>query len=327
MYFNFLNKINYLFNGVSYQVKNIFRRPVVSTREVIGIRVDNENTPDKSAIDLYGNPDVFYVNPLINNITQKELWPKTQLEFAESITNEYAGYAFHILEIASDDLERGDIIVLSADLEQCDAGDIDCYPTYGIVEEWIPELRKVWVKNFVIGTKNDATSESDFFAENNKFKVFKRNSNDVVSNLNGVSISNQVAFDSDPNYTFVANIFTMKRVSLYVDSAQKFNFSTDNVDFNPLIKNGITGNIFTTFVGEYNSGNTNGTCSALDAYILEKNGQTGPDGVTFSLDSRYRPTVVLDYLTAENDNERYIYAANREALPSIVDDIERQLNG
>ena len=85
-------------------------------------------------------------------------------------------------------------------------------------------------------------------------------------------------------------------------------------------------NIFDTFVSEYNSGNTNGSCSLLDAYILEANGQTGPDKSNYILDYRFEPDVVINRLTLENENERYIYAANKSAIPTIIDDIERQLN-
>ena len=332
MYFNFLNKINYLFNGVSYQVKNIFRRPIVSTKQVNSIRIDNDNSPDKSALNLYQDPNLFYINSLINNITQKQFWPTTQLEFTESITKNFIGYAFHILETPAQNPQRGDIIVLSSDLGQCENGDIDCYPTYGIIEEWDSELRKLWIKNFSVGSESDSTTENNFFAEDNKFKIFNRNSNGVVSDINGVSVSNEAAFTSDPNYTFVNNTFTMKRVSIYVDSAQQFKFSTNNNDINPFSKNftdttRASDNIFNSFVGEYDSANNNEECSLIDAYILEKNGQTGPDGVTYSLDHRFKPSTVLDFLTLENENERYIYAANKAGLPTIIDDIARQLNG
>ena len=164
----------------------------------------------------------------------------------------------------------------------------------------------------------------------------------MVEDLDGLSISNETAFNSDPNYTFVENTFTMKKVDLYINCADKFVFSGQtgpdgvtfltNYEINPLQKNFTSSfnditSIFNTFVGEYNSGNTNGSCSLLDAYILEANGQTGPDGVTFNTDNRFAPTSVLDHLTLENENERYIYAANRSAIPKIIDDIERQLNG
>ena len=321
-----------MFDGVSHQVKNIFSRPVISTKDVTGIRIDNENTPDKFAKSLYGNSDIFYINALLNNITQKDLWPKTQLEFSDSISKKYTGYAFHILEDPSVKIERGDIIVLSSDLGNCSTGDIDCYPTYGIVHSWDPVIRKIWVKNYVIGSQSTATSEANFFKENNKFKIFKITPSGEVKDLNGISIKNESAFRADPNYTFVANTFTMKRVGLYNNSAHNFVYSPSNSDINPLQKNFNLSNdsetsIFTTFVGEYSSGNTNGTCSLLDAYILESNGQTGSDNSAFILDYRFIPTTVLDYLTAENEEERYIYAANRSAVPKIIDDIERQLNG
>ena len=331
MYFDFFKNVNYLFNGVSHQVKNIFNRPVISTKQVTSIRIDNENSPDKSALDLYGDSNAFYINALINNITQKELWPQSQLEFSNALSTDYGGYAFHILEEPSTELERGDIIILNGDLGQCEAGDVDCYPSYGIIHEWDPRLRKIWVKYFVLGT-NTTTTESLFFKENNRFKIYKRNSNDVIDNLDGVSVSNERAFQDDPNYTFDSNLFTMKRISSYVNSANEFVYSSNGNVINPLQTNfsvhySSDTVVFDSFVGEYNSGNTNGTCSLLDAYILEANGQTGTDKGNYIVDYRFRPTNVLNYLTLENENERYIYAANRKAVPTIVDDIERQLNG
>ena len=331
MYFNFFKKINYVFNGVSHQVKNVFLRPTVSTKEVTSIRIDNENTPDKSANNLYGTSGVFYINALINNITQKDMWPKTQIEFVESVSSDYAGYAFHILETPAEKLERGDIIVLNSDLGQCAAGDIECYPSYGIIESWDPITRKIWIKNFVIGTTG-TTPENLLFKENARFKIFKRDSNDVVD-LKGISTSNESAFRSDPNYTFADGVFTMKRVSSYINSTHEFIYNADTSNkINPLQQNyssSYTSNtiIFNTFVGEYNSGNTNGTCSLIDAYILQANGQTGTDKANFVVDYRFRSTSVMDYLTLENENDRYIYAANRSAVPKIIDDIERQLNG
>ena len=331
MYFDFFKKINYIFNGVSHQVKNIFSRPIISTKEVTSIRIDNENTPDKSANNLYGTSGVFYINTLINNITQKDMWPKTQIEFVESVSSDYPGYAFHILETPSEKLERGDIVVLNSDLGQCPVGDIECYPSYGMIESWEPITRKIWIKNFVIGTTG-ITPENLLFKENARFKIFKRDSKDVVD-LKGISISNESAFRSDPNYTFEDGVFTMKKVSSYVDSAHEFvHFGDNSIVLNPLQQNyssSYTSDaiIFNSFVGEYNSGNTNGTCSLIDAYILQANGQTGTDKANYVVDHRFRPTSVMDYLTLENENDRYIYAANRSAVPKIIDDIERQLNG
>tara|TARA_R100001463_G_scaffold12625_2_gene34159 strand:+ start:4909 stop:5877 length:969 start_codon:yes stop_codon:yes gene_type:complete len=320
-----------MFNGVSHQIKNIFNRPVVSTRNITSVRIENENTPDISSNMRYGNSDVFYVNTLINNITEKELWPKTQLEFSNTISTTYKGFAFHILETPSSNLQRGDIIILSSDIGQCDLGDVECYPTYGIIEEYDPALRKIWIKNYIIGTKTTATTESNFFKENNKFKIFKRKSNGVISDPDGVSITNSRFFDFDPNYTFEQRVFTMKKVTAYIDSADKFKYSVSNSEVNPLQQNmnanfDSSTNIFDTFVSEYNSGNTNGSCSLLDAYILEANGQTGPDKSNYILDYRFEPDVVINRLTLENENERYIYAANKSAIPTIIDDIERQLN-
>ena len=331
MYFNFIKKINYAFNGVSHQVKNIFSRPIVTTNKVTSIRIDNENTPDKSALNLYDDPNLYYINALINNITDKQLWPVSQLEFSEQLESVYGGYAIHILETPSVTLKKGDIIVLNNDLGQCDAGDIDCWPTYGLVETWDPVLRKLWIKNFAIGSTS-LTTESNFFKDNVRFKIFQRDSDSTINDLDGVPISNETAFRSDPNYTFEANVFTMKRVSKYIDSAHSFSYSSDIVTtINPLQTNfsvdySSDTSVFDSFVGEYSSGNTNGTCSLLDAYILEHNGQTGTDGTTYDVDYRFISTTFLNYITLENENERYIYAANRDAIPKIIDDIERQLN-
>ena len=330
MYFNFLNNITYTFGKagkeVSYTMKDMFSRPVIETTGSDKARIDNSESPDQSAHTLYGDPSLFYINLLLNNILNKNDWPINELNFTEKLNNTYRGYAFHVLEKPSENLKRGDIIILNGDLNLCgDDGDLDCFPTYGLIEKWDPILRKIWVREYKIGTVGASTSEK-LFTEDNRFKIFHRNEDQTI-NLEGVQIDNESAFVSDPNYTFEAGVFTMKRIRNYEDSLNKFNFNAGIFKgfANSFMKNYTSSdNSFNEFVTTYSSGNTNGTCSLLDAYILSANGQTGSDGITFAVNNRFTVKPELIDLIQENENKRYIHMARSGIVGNVVDTISRK---
>jgi hypothetical protein len=83
---------------------------------------------------------------------------------------------------------------------------------------------------------------------------------------------------------------------------------------------------YTNFSGTtYNSGNTNGTCSLLEGYILSANGQTGTDGFAYTLSQEV--VSVTDRLTNENDNKRKIEAVSQSVVGNVIQNIEDTFNG
>ena len=78
-----------------------------------------------------------------------------------------------------------------------------------------------------------------------------------------------------------------------------------------------------SYVGEYSSGNTNGTCSLMDAYILEAGGNTGTDRVRFSVDNRISSKILKDELIESNEEKRYVRFLNRNLVGDVVNSLSR----
>jgi len=125
--------------------------------------------------------------------------------------------------------------------------------------------------------------------------------------------------------------FTMKKVSLYSESIKTFYSNVTNTDLNPYTNNILlqgSSNLFsfTDFSGAtYNSGNTNGTCSLLEGYILSANGQTGTDGLLYT--STQQLVSVSDRLVNENDEKRKIESVSRSFISDVIQNIEDTFNG
>jgi hypothetical protein len=123
----------------------------------------------------------------------------------------------------------------------------------------------------------------------------------------------------------------MKRVNLYTNSVHHFSIGDNDVELNPYTKNLVVSgsNIsfdFTDFAGTtYNSGNTNGTCSFLDGYILSANGQTGPDNYPYTTSQKV--ISVEDMFRSQNDERRNIQVIPESVVGDIVESIEREFNG
>ena len=102
--------------------------------------------------------------------------------FNRKIVNEpIANYTFMDiyetpLEEPDQQLGRGDIIVLKSDLDagSCtDPNNLDCHISYAVIENWDPILKQIWCKVYRIGSSG-ASTESKLFANQNKFRIFKR---------------------------------------------------------------------------------------------------------------------------------------------------------
>lgn len=344
MYFNYFNKFNYNFGSVggSYEVCDIFSRPVILTAQADTLRVSDDETPDQLAETLYDDNELFYANLLLNNVRNKNDWPKNEVEFTRYIDNEYFGFSFHILELPEVQIRRGDLLVLAADIpetagsagECTDPNDLDCFGTYGLVEEWDSNLRKLWVKKYSIGGAG-VQSDSDFFKQDNKFKLFRRNQFGTFDN-DPIQISNEPAFASDPNYTFAAGEFTMKRVEKYQKSTDKFVFTNGSIggndtNINPYNLNISNSNSNTARISgtTYNSALGNTGCSVLDAYILSAGGQTGPDTYPgpYQLSNRVSTTSEKSSLDSANEELRYIRALKKSVVGNVAEELKRKFNG
>jgi len=338
-YFDFFNNIEYKFpNGVTENVKNIFRRPVINTTQEDTIELSNNQSPDQLSILLYEDPSFFYINLLNNDIISDNYWPITGEEYTELLESEYAGYAFHMLEQPELLPERGDIFVLKSDFDGYTPNNSDLEDiilTYGVVENWDPDYRKMWIKNYSMGNTGSQT-EDELFKEDNRFYLFKRNRDGSYGN-NGskIKVSNvsgdNNAFALDPNYPGNSgDEFTMKRVNLYSDSVYNFKLTSD-IQANPFSKNifieGVAPSTsITDFAGTtYNSGNTNGMCSILEAYILSANGQTGTDNMTYS--SSAIVSSIQSIFQNQNELKRIVKVLPETTIGNIVENIKREFDG
>ena len=320
-------------------MKDIFSRPVIETTGFDYSRIDNNETPDQSAETLYGDNSLFYVNLLLNNTLNKNYWPINEIDFTEKLNDSYKGYSFHILEKPSFELERGDVIITTSDLAAAEADtdcvdNPDCYPSYGIIEKWDPILRKIWIREYTFGNApNNSQKESALFKEDNTFKIFRRNGDGSI-NIEGVTISNASAFDADPNYTpeieddGTYRTFKMKQVHEYMFSLREFIISGQRTttELNPYMQNLSDTYSIASYVGDYNAGNTNGTCSLLDAYILEANGQTGSNNVPFTLDNRIKNKELKDVLIEDNEEKRYVDFLRKPLVGNVVETLKREYN-
>ena len=339
-YFDFLNNIEYKFtDGLTKNVKNLFSRPIIETTEVNKIEISDNQSPDQLSISLYEDPSLYYINLLENNIISDNYWPISGTEFTEKLESDYAGYAFHMLEQPESAPTTGDVIVLKYDFNGFTPNQNNYTEetiSYGIVQSWDPHLRKIWIKNYNLGTTG-AQLESDIFKEDNRFYIFRRSPDGQYSNEGSrISVSNVIgeknAFSSDPNYLGNSgDEFTMKKVSLYSESIKTFYSNVTNTDLNPYTNNILlqgSSNLFsfTDFSGAtYNSGNTNGTCSLLEGYILSANGQTGTDGLLYT--STQQLVSVSDRLVNENDEKRKIESVSRSFISDVIQNIEDTFNG
>ena len=348
-YFDIFSNIEYKFpNGVTHEVKNIFTRPVFSSNVAENIVLDSNQSPDNLATSLYEDPSLYYMNLLYNNIISDDYWPVTGEEYTSEIESNYAGYSFHMLETPGTKPSIGDVIILKSDFDGFvpDEDDLSAQTlSYGIVESWNPTYRKMWIKNYQFGSTG-AQSETDLFKEDNRFYIFKRNpdgqypddSQIVASNVGG----DNDAFALDPNYAGNSgDEFTMKRVSQYTNSIDSFQDTENNIKINPFTKNIVFSGSFyvalsqTNFAGlTYNSGNTNGTCSLLEGFILSANGQTGPDNGLYTTPnssplpsvSRFYIKTVQDSVLNKNEDQRNISIIPQAAVGDAIQTIESNFN-
>lgn len=338
MYFKYFKNFNYNFGSTadtSYEMKNIFSRPVIETNAIDVLRINNDQSPDQTAQTLYDDNSLFYVNLLLNNILNKNDWAINELDFVNKLETTYSGYSFHILEAPSENLNKGDLVVLDADIfgDNCtDPNDLSCFITYALIENWDPILRKLWIRVYTFGELG-AQNVTDFFAEGNKFRIYKRNA-DGSFNSDGVLMTNRGAFLSDPNYMAdfdeCACLFTMKRVEPYTESLSKFKYKigSQEIGLNPYTINESSTNASLDDINgvTYNSANTNSTCSLLDAYILSRGGQTGPDSVPYSLNYRVSIEKETSRLDKENEDKRYIRALKKPVVGAVVEKLKRSFN-
>lgn len=337
MYFKYFNDMKYVFNGSSYTMKDIFSRPVIGTNGFDYARIDNNQTPDQSAQTLYEDNTLFYINLLLNNTLNKNDWPTNELDFTEKLNDTYKGYSFHILEKPSVELSRGDIVILTTDLANSEGDSTclnnpSCYPSYGIIESWDPTLRKIWVREYAFGTAaNQTNKERALFAENNTFKIFRRDGN-VIVDKDGITITNASAFDDDPNYTPTQEdddtyrTFKMRAVHEYTVSLS--NFMIRGNGGNLITLNGYMKNLSSvydpsSYVGDYSSQNTNETCSLIDAYILEAGGKTGTNKEQYKVDNRISSKILKDELIESNEEKRYVNFLNRNLVGDVVTSMSR----
>ena len=338
-YFDFLSNTEYKFtDDLTKNVKSLFSRPIVDTIEVNKIEISENQSPDQLSISLYGDPSLYYINLLENNVISDSYWPISGDEFTEKLQSDYAGYSFHILEQPESPPTTGDVIVLEYDFNGFTPDQND-YTTetisHGIVQSWDPHMRKLWIKKYSLGTTGTQL-ESEFFKEDNRFYIFRRSEDGQYSNqASRISATNVLgennAFSSDPNYLGNSgDEFTMKRVGEYSESVKTFYSNTTDTDLNPYTKNIVLegGNLFsyTNFSGTtYNSGNTNGTCSLLEGYILSANGQTGTDEFVYTISQEV--VSVSDRLVNENNNKRKIEIVSQSVVGNVIQNIEDTFNG
>ena len=345
-YFDFLSNIEYKFpNGVTHEVKNIFTRPVFSSNVDEDIIVNSNESPDKLSNSLYGDPSLYYMNLLYNNIISNNYWPISGEEYTSEIESKYAGYSFHMLETPETIPSTGDVIILKTDFDNFvpDEDDLSAETlSYGIVESWNPSYRKLWIKNYQFGTTG-AQNETDLFKENNRFYIFKRNSDGQYPDDSQIPASNvsgtNNAFSLDPNYPGNSgDEFTMKRVSKYLNSVDIFENPVSGVKINPFTKNIVfAGSVYTAlsqidFSGlTYNSGNTNGTCSLLEAFILSANGQTGSDNGPYTTpnpsSTSFNVKTIQDTVLNANEEQRNISIIPQSSVGNVIDAIESDFNG
>ena len=347
-YFDFLSNIEYRFpNGATHEVKNMFTRPVFSSNVDEDIVLSSNESPDNLATSLYENPSLYYLNLLYNNIVSNDYWPISGEEYNSEIQSKYAGYSFHMLETPGNTPETGDVVILKSDFDSFvpDEDDLSAQTlSYGIVETWNPTYRKMWIKNYQFGSTG-AQSENDLFKEDNRFYIFKRNSDGEYPDNSQILASNvsgdNNAFGSDPNYPGNSgDEFTMKRVTKYLNSIDMFENPADNIKINPFTKNIVFSGSFyaaisqTDFAGlTYNSGNTNGTCSLLEGFILSANGQTGPDNGPYTtptssnVNSGFYVKTIQDTILNKNEDQRNISIIPQSAVGDVIDAIESNFNG
>jgi len=323
MYFDFLKEIKYIFGktaGEARTVKNIFSRPVIETNGADNLRIDNGVRPEQYADVLYGTPDLFYVNLILNNHISRDEWPINEIHFAEQLNDSFGGFAIHVIEDA--DFKQGDILALVDDLNTVDS-DAGQIPSYAVVKKWDPFLRKLHIKDFFFGSGPDSpTTSATFFAEGNIFRAFHRDIDGKVE-TNGVFISNKDQFSG-----LTLNNFTMRKISPFVDSLDEFRYTINGTTvLNPYIQNvDIQGISFNSLVSEYDAGNTRGTCSLLDSYILQPSGDTGPDGATFGFTGNINIRDVRARLLDENEDKRYIDTIREPVVGTVVEKIRKDFN-
>ena len=323
MYFDFLKEIKYLFGktaGEPRSVKDMFSRPIIETNGADNLRIDNGVRPEQYSDVMYGTTDLFYINLLLNNHISRNEWPINEIHFAEQLNDSFGGFAIHVLE--DTDFRRGDILALVDDLNSVDpdAGQI---PSYAVVNNWDSFLRKLHVKDFFFGSGPDSpTTSAAFFAEGNIFRAFHRDTNGKVE-TNGAFVSNKDQFSG-----LTLNNFTMRKVTPFVDSLDEFRYVVSGTTIlNPYIQNvDIQGISFNSLVPEYDAGNTRGTCSLLDAYILQPSGNTGPDGGTFGFTGNVNIHDIRAKLLDENEDKRYIDTIREPIVGSVVEKIRKDFN-
>ncbi len=335
MYFKYFNNFNYNFENSPYEMCDIFSRPIINVNNPDTLRIGDDESPDQLSETLYDDNSLFYTILLLNNIRNRNDWPRNELNFSHFIETEYSGYSFHVLENPTQIISRGDLVVLNADIPLTSGGctdpnDLDCFGTYGLVEKWDPTLKKVWVKKYSIGTVG-AISDSEFFKQDNKIKIFKRNTFGTFES-DSIQIDNADAFASDPNYTFAAGVFTMKRVTKYDISLDKFVYTLGSreTEINPYNLNisSANGNISKVVGTTYNSALGNTGCSVIDAYILSAGGQTGPDTYpgAYRISSMVTIKNETDEIDQQNEDLRYIKALKKSIVGSVPEELKRAFN-
>jgi len=339
-YFDFFSNTTYNFpNGINKNVKNIFTRPTINNAYSDKIELTDNQSPDQLSISLYENADLFYINLLNNNIISDDYWPVSGEEFSESISSNFAGYSFHMLEEPADKPSRGDLFVLKSDFDNFIPDEDDLLKdtlTYGIVESWDPSYRKLWIKNYSIGSTGAQTADN-IFKENNRFYLFKKTIDGSYGNDgNQIQVTNvsgdNNAFALDPNYPGNSgDEFTMKRVSEFQNSVSHFETLDGAVQLNPYTKNivflgeNFSYNLYDFAGTTYNSGNTNNSCSLLEGYILSANGQTGTNNRPYT--TQQRITTMRNVALDNNTNLKTIDVLPKSSIGNIIENIKRNFDG
>ena len=332
MYFSNLPKTKYQFGTNSesnvHEVADIFNRKIVNEPIVNYTFMDIYETPDQLANSIYQDSNLFYTNLLLNNISSKNDLPIDQVRFETEVNRYYSGYVFHILEEPDQQLGRGDIVVLKSDLDagSCtDPDNLNCHISYAVIENWDPILKQIWCKVYKIGSSG-ASTESKLFANQNKFKIFKRD-NFARIDLQGVQIKNESAFDqavTDNKYTFEAGVFTMKRVSSFSDSIDEL-YTTNNITLNPQALNIASSSNIEQIAPDYNSNLLNSQCSILDAYILSASREKDSSGAYYKIGTTVRIDSKIVALKNENESKREIAVLNRNAVGNVAESIQRSI--
>ena len=123
---------------------------------------------------------------------------------------------------------------------------------------------------------------------------------------------------SENKYSFVSGVFTMRRVTEYLDSLHIF--ETNNMQVNPKALNvSSSGSNLEQIAGTYNSSLLNTECSILDAYILSSGSEKDSTGKYYRLSSGINQKTENTTLTEENNDKRMVNILKRSIVGSVAE--------